>query len=355
MHDSLRTLLALALGLAGCQAQAPTTSASTGNPSPVQEADTPFLVLHGLGRTVERVEPATGKVTRLFEVGEWPNQLVRIGSSLLTVESKEAKIAMGPFGASAIDRRISLEVGSNPMEVLEAGPDEILVSSVMVKKAFLVRLSDGATLKTLDLPDGHQTQGAMARIDNRIYMAAADTTYEETPPYRATTTWSGIQVYDIDQKSFVTPLSLEASATPWAIATLPGKRLALGTVTGGLIVDPAQGKAVAKLDAGARFASIAVDGSGKGWAGLGASVDGDGKGNGLIAFDPASGQILTDSRKDWKVSPGDTSASRLVIKGKHAWVPNFGEDKVTVLDLASASIISRTSVGDGPQALVLEN
>lgn len=384
MTKSPHVFVALSLGLAGCQTLATNALNPQASPSPTPSATatpsvaaTPapgateapevrfwettgsatasFLVMHGLGQTVERVDPATGKLTRLFETGKWPNQLVRIGSSLMTVESNEAKLAVGPFSAPAIERRISLELGSNPMEVIEAGSDEVLVSSVMVKKAFLVRLSDGTTLKTLDLPGGHQTQGAMARLDNRIYMAAADTSYESTPPYAATTTWSGIQVYDIDQKAFVAPISLETTVTPWAIATLPSKRLAVGTVSGGLIVDPKEAMVTATLDAGARFASIAVDGDGKGWAGLGASVDGKSLGSGLVRFDPTSGQILTDSRKDWSASPGDTSASRLVVKGKYAWVPNFGEDKVTIMDLASASVVSRTDVGDGPQALVLED
>jgi hypothetical protein len=118
------------------------------------------------------VAPGGSEVTRLFETGLYPNQLVRIGSHLLTVESGDAMLAVGPADGARVARRISLEFGFNPMEVIGTRPDEALVISVVKKQALLVRLSDGTTLRALDLPDGHQSQGGVTRLDNRLYLAA---------------------------------------------------------------------------------------------------------------------------------------------------------------------------------------
>ncbi|MBM3259612.1 MAG: hypothetical protein FJY99_07685 [Candidatus Sericytochromatia bacterium] len=311
-----------------------------------------YLVMNGLARTVERVAPGGGEVTRLFETGLYPNQLVRIGSNLLTVESGDATLAVGPADGARVARRISLEVGFNPMEVIETRPDEGLVTSVVRKQALLVRLSDGTTLRTLDLPDGHQSQGGVTRLENRLYLAAADVTYDAN--WNATTAWSGIHVYDIGTGTFLAPIVLDTDETPWAIATLPGKKIVVGTQSGATIVDPTTGNVVARIDAKARLASFAMDGDGKAWAGLGAATDGSSEGRGLVRFDPASGTLLTDSRRDWTLDTGDSSASRLAIEGNVAWLPNFAEDKVTTLDLAKGVVIRRTNVGDGPQAVLLD-
>ncbi|MEB3205116.1 MAG: hypothetical protein VKP57_10495 [Candidatus Sericytochromatia bacterium] len=323
-----------------------------GTPQAIQPENLGYLVMNGLARTLERVAPGGSEVTRLFETGLYPNQLVRIGSNLLTVESGDATLAVGPADGARVARRISLEVGFNPMEVIGTRPDEVLVTSVVRKQALLVRLSDGTTLRTLDLPDGHQSQGGVTRLDNRLYLAAADVTYDAD--WNATTTWSGIHVYDIDTGAFLAPIVLPTDETPWAIATLPGKKIVVGTQSGATIIDPANGNVVARIDAKARLASFATDGDGKAWAGLGAATDGSSQGRGLIRFDPASGTVLKDSRRDWTIDTGDSSASRLAIEGNVAWLPNFAEDKVTTLDLAKGSVIRRTNVGDGPQMVLPE-
>jgi hypothetical protein len=66
-----------------------------------------------------------------------------------------------------------------------------------------------------------------------------------------------------------------------------------------------------------------MDGEGKAWAALGTATDGSSQGRGLVRFDPASGTVLTDSRRDRTIDKGDSSASRLAIEDNVAWLPNF--------------------------------
>lgn len=327
------------------------------NPAPTPTPAVSLFVMNGLGKTIDEVDLSTGAVSlSVLTTGLYPNQLHRAGTNTYLVNSGDANILKLNLLARTASAPINLPTGSNPFVMVplpDAATEALIVNyfdsndTLLADVSFLNLTTELIEAdKTVDLPTGNPTGGALIHA-GKAYVPATAATYGGAPDYAATYTFSGVYVIDLATHAIVATIALPDDANPGHISRDPASGLIhVCTQTGIALIDPATDT----LRAGGLTSPVPLHGIRYVSATLAYAAVYDG----LVSFNPATQAFIKGP--DAKIpAGGDTSVGDFLIHDGKAYVPNFANDTVTVVDLATETVIGTPfPVGDGPQAVVVQ-
>lgn len=327
------------------------------HPAPTPTPEVSLFVMNGLGKTIDEIDLNTGAVSlSILTTGLYPNQLHRAGTDTYLVNSGDANILRLNLTGRTAAAPIHLPTGSNPfvMVPLPTPATEALIvnyfdsnDTLLADVSFLNLTTELIEAdKTVDLPEGNPTGGALIH-DGKAYVPATAATYGGAPDYAATYTFSGVYVIDLATHAIAGTIALPDDANPGHISRDPASGLIhVCTQTGIALIDPATDT----LRAGGLTSPVPLHGIRYVSATLAYAAVYDG----LVTFNPATQAFIKGP--DAKIpAGGDTSVGDFLIHDGKAYVPNFANDTVTVVDLATETVVGAPfPVGDGPQAVVVQ-
>jgi DNA-binding beta-propeller fold protein YncE len=192
------------------------------------------------------------------------------------------------------------------------------------------------------VPVGSPT-GGIAVLGTKAFIPAIAADYSNWPAIAYT--FSGVYVVDTVTRQVEQTIALANDANPSDISLDPNGQIEVATKSGIVLIDPVTyatsvGAAFGEPVHSVRYASGTL---------AYAAIS-----NGLVSFDPAT-QAVIKGVADKIPAGGDTSVGGFELRQGRAYVPNFANDTVTVVDLATLQVVGDPyHVGDGPQAVVFQ-
>jgi DNA-binding beta-propeller fold protein YncE len=178
----------------------------------------------------------------------------------------------------------------------------------------------------------------------KAYIPAATADYSAYPTISYS--FSGIHVMDLTSETIVSTIDLTDDANPHGIYLDPNGVLEVATATGIQLIDAGTDTLIPGLTTPTTLHSIRFISAHKAYAAIA---------DGLVSFDPSTQTFIKDAGSKIPAG-GDTSVGDFEINDGKAYVPNFANDTVTVLDLDTETIVGTPFlVGDGPQAVVFQS
>jgi hypothetical protein len=352
------SLLLAAFSLSACQPAAPVIppgiSAGAGTiqatPKPADAASPAtgaagappksyLYVMNGLAKTIDEIDLQAGTVNKsVLPTGLYPNQLVSIGSLAWMVNSGDATIDGLDLRGHRKVGTINLATGANPMTLAPVSAHEGIVVNYLAKNVAFVNLDTLGPETTVSLPQG-QPGGGLAIANGKAYVAATTADYSKYPAISYS--FSGIYVIDLTTRALKSTITLDATANPVPVVTDPAGNIEVGDSQGVLTIDATSDQVIRIMNLGTPVNSIAFASSSVAY---GAAL-----GNGVLSYNPSTGAVLRDASHPLRV--GDSSVGNLKVFGNKLYVPNFSQDTITSVDLATEATKSSYVVGHGPQEL----
>lgn len=327
-----------------------TSSGSSGGGGYTAPAPIPYMfVMNGLGKTIDRVDLNSGATSlSVLQTGLYPNQLLRDGAHTWLVNSGDATLdKLDLLKPEKVDT-INTAVGSNPLTMVKLNDTQALVINYMSSDGDLrpdVAVLDLATrqvTKIIKLPNGAPA-GSAAIVGDKIYLPAMQADYSAYPAIGYT--FSGIHVIDKLTLAVTHTIALPNDADPRDITLDPNAKILFAHKGGLSLIDPLTDTVTPGLATTAALHSLRFVDATKAYAAIA---------DGLVSFNPTTQTFIKDPSAKIPAG-GDTSVGGFTLHEGRAYVPNFANDTVTVVDLATDTIIGTPyAVGDGPQAVVFQ-
>jgi hypothetical protein len=339
-------------GSSGGGGSAPTPTPAplaTATPVPDLPANAFLYVLNGLGKTIDEVDLSDNSVAMsILTTGLYPNQLLRDGDVTWSVNSGDHTIDQLDLLAPAKTDTIPMANGSNPLTMYKLTASTAIVVNYLNSDGDLrpdvavLDLATKAVTKIIKLPNG-QPAGGVAIYGDKIYIPATQADYSNWPAIGYS--FSGVHVVDRLTLTVTKTIALADDANPGDITIDPTGHIVVAHKGGLSLIDPLTDLVTPGLSSPVPLHAIRFVSGRKAYAAVA---------EGLVSFDPQT-QTCIKGPEAAIAAGGDTSVGGFEIRGTRAYVPNFANDTITVLDLETDAIVGAPiAVGDGPQAVVFQ-
>ena len=307
-----------------------------------------IFVVNGLAATLSTISyptqiPKPGRVTNnVIHTGQAPNAIHFMGGKGYVVNSMDNQVQIFDPDSGETLGEVDLGAGANPWEIgfWEGSEKKAYVSNLLLNSVSVINLDNQAIEKNIEVgqaPEGILITAGKVYVSN-TGLNPSDYSYGD----------GTVSVINPDNDTVAK--TIPVGKNPQALIIGPEGEIDVlctgdyASVFGEIyVIDPGVDEVTTSFPVGGTPGVFALAPNGRVYLG--------GFGTGLYAYDTADNSVIYGATNPL-LNGKDISGMAIDTDGL-AYISNFGDDTVTVLDTNSDQVVAVIAVGDGPQALAI--